>query len=175
MSVLISCLVSCLTAVAAMAETAPAPLGPEDDVLCPAEISSELFDELIGWIAINTSYDVSQTYRSPPEIFFCDTGALVPYDEGELLVDTMLDAVFDLRRRRVYLVFPWSPDDDFDVSVLLHELIHDVQHINRDWDCIGEPELEAYWLQDKWLSEKGLVSNFNWLAILQLSTCPKSE
>jgi hypothetical protein len=54
----------------------------------------------------------------------------------------------------------------------LHELIHDVQLLNRDWDCAGSTEWEAYRLQDQWLQEQGVILPFDWPAIRRLSECP---
>jgi hypothetical protein len=72
-------------------------------------------------------------------------------------------------------VQPWSPDSLVDRSVLLHELVHDVQLRNRDWDCTGAPEWEAYRLQDLWLQEHGVILPFDWPAIRRLSECPPEE
>ncbi len=135
------------------------------------QVSPELVKSLIGWVAVNTMYDVSMSYRSPPEITFCDVGETIDYEDGVLIVDPILGAAFDLSRRTIHLVRPWSADDQYDASVLLHELIHDIQLTNRDWDCIGQPELEAYWLQDKWLAEQGVRSGFDWPLIKRMSTC----
>lgn len=135
-------------------------------------VSRQLLDELIGWIALHTSYDVSQLYRDPPAISFCSVGEQIVYEGRQLFVEPELNAAFDLPNRRLHIVLPWSPENLFDRSVLLHELIHDVQLSNRDWPCIGAPEFEAYDLQDRWLLEHGIDHPFNWLAILTLSTCP---
>lgn len=137
----------------------------------PLVVGEQLFNELIAWIAINTSYDLSVVYNDPPTISFCQTGELIEYEHKELLVDTPLLAVFDREQRHIFLRQPWTFLDYFDQSILLHELIHDVQLQNRDWDCTGSPELEAYLLQDKWLFEKGIRYNFDWAMIRQLSDC----
>jgi len=142
------------------------------DIAVAGEIPPTLLDDLVGWIARNTDYDVSLTYRSPPTISLCEPGDTVTYEGADLIVDPALRAAYDLRARRIHLVAPWSPENPFDVSVLLHELIHDVQLANRGWDCIGAPELEAYWLQDKWLAERGIRPGFDWAAIRMLSRCP---
>jgi hypothetical protein len=142
------------------------------DTTISVSIPETLLDDLVGWIARNTDYDVSLTYRSPPAISLCEAGATIIYEGADLIVDPALRAAYDLRARRIHLVAPWSPENTFDVSVLLHELIHDVQLANRGWDCIGAPEFEAYWLQDKWLAERGIRPGFDWAAIWMLSRCP---
>ena len=163
-------------ATAAMADSECETFSTESLAPVPTEaIDRETLNQLIAWIALNTMYDVSLTYRSPPAITFCEIGEHVPYEETELLVDEMLGAVYDQQRRTIHLVQPWSSHDLHDLSTLLHELIHDVQLENREWSCTGEPELEAYWLQNKWLVERGEHLDIPWSAILELSTCPEGD
>ncbi len=137
----------------------------------PAVTRSAL-DGLIGWIALKTDYDLSVVYSHPPEIVFCQVGEIVDYEAEGLIVDEVLAAAYDLSRRRIYLVQPWTAEEPFDLSVLLHELIHAVQLDNRDWPCPGAPEWEAYRLQSLWLRERGIAVKFDWSAIYKLSRCP---
>lgn len=143
----------------------------EVDPQVPSVIGKQLFDEIIAWIAINTSYDVAQAYNDPPTISFCEIGDVIDYEQSDLLVDAALLAAFDRGRRHIFLTHPWSPVNLFDQSVLLHELIHDVQLQNRTWECVGAPESEAYLLQDKWLVEHGVRHPFDWQMIRLLSQC----
>ncbi len=138
----------------------------------PPAISRSDLDRLIGWIALKTDYDLSAVYRHPPEIVFCGIGEIVDYETDVLLVDEVLAAAYDLSRRRIYLVEPWTAEEPFDLSVLLHELIHAVQLENRDWPCLGAPEWEAYALQSLWLRERGIMLSFDWSTIYKLSQCP---
>ncbi len=141
----------------------------------PAQVSRQLFDELIGWIALNTSYDLLRAYRVPATMSFCEIDRVVPYQGTDLIVEKGLLAAYDVSRRHIFLVRPWSPLDRFDQSVLLHEMIHDVQLGNRDWNCVGEPELEAYLLQDRWLVERGIHHGFDWGMIHEWSDCSNSD
>ena len=159
----------CLWAVSALGQPTP------EDCAAPDFVPERLLTDLTVWIALNTMYDVSPIYPDPPQIVFCDVGEVVPYEEAEIIVDPVLRAAYDLRAQRIYLVRPWSLERDYDVSVLLHELIHAVQLGNRDWPCPGAPEFEAYWLQDKWLAQRNMDVGFDWSAIRRLSTCPGSE
>ncbi len=137
----------------------------------PKVVSEEILNDLIGWIAIHTSYDLLQAYQSPPTLSFCAVGEIVDYEGNGLLVEEGLWATFDHTNRHIYLVRPWSLFNVFDQSTLLHEMIHDIQLSNREWDCLGAPELEAYLLQDKWLQEHGIYHQFNWPAIIRMSQC----
>ena len=144
---------------------------PEDCAQWPA-IPENLISDLTGWIALHTMYDVGELHRSPPEIAFCSVGDWIEYEEGELRVEPELRAAYSHPADRIYLVLPWSADDPYDRSVLLHELIHKVQLANRDWPCVGAPELEAYMLQAEYLGTYGIDPGFDWRSIFLLSLCP---
>lgn len=137
----------------------------------PAMIGQRLFNELIAWIAINTSYDLSTVYRDPPTISFCQIGDVIPYERSNLVVDASLLAVFDQDRRHISLRRPWTILSYFDQSVLLHELVHDAQLQAGEGECPGDKEREAYLLQDKWLFERGVNYSFDWAMIARLSAC----
>lgn len=169
-------LVGLCTAVPAFAlepdEACPVPPPVASDPKALPLVTKAILDELVGWIAIHTSYDVSVTYRNPPTITFCEVGDTVEYEDRNILIDETLRAAYDAQDRHIHIVLPWSGDEIYDRSVLLHELIHDVQLQNREWECIGAPEWEAYHLQDKWLREHGIYHDFDWLVIYMLSRCP---
>lgn len=141
--------------------------------LKPISVSENITNELIGWIALHTMYDVSLLFNEPPKITFCEIGDMIDYEASTIRVEPFLSAAFNLPEREIYLVMPWSQDDPYDRSVLLHELIHDVQLSNRDWPCVGAPEMEAYRLQAKYLAENGVKPDFDWAGIYALSRCPK--
>ena len=164
-------LIACALLALAQAVSADAPCGPGP---AAQQVPEVLLDELVGWIATHTMYDVGVTWRDPPEIAFCTVGEIIAYEGRDLVVDPALRAAYDLPARRIHLVEPWSPDSLADRSVLLHELIHDVQLLNRDWPCLAAPEWEAYRLQDLWLQEQGVILPFDWPAIRRLSECPEA-
>ena len=128
---------------------------------------------LLAWIADVTDYDVSASLADPPEIDFCDTGDWVAYEGDSVLVEDSLRAVYDLTRRRILIVRPFDAGQPRDLSVLLHELVHDVQYLNRSWDCPNATEWQAYKLQEQWLAEQGIDAGFDWLQIYFLSRCPR--
>ncbi|NNJ66639.1 MAG: hypothetical protein HKP54_01245 [Boseongicola sp.] len=167
----------CLAASVLLATDAMAADQPELDCDAPAPqvqtpVTRADLNLLIGWIALKTEYDLTSVYRNPPEIVFCDVGDVVDYEAEGLLVDELLSATYDLSRRRITLVQPWTAEDPYDLSVLLHEVIHAVQLDNRDWPCIGAPEWEAYNLQALWLAEHGVLPVFDWDFVFTLSQCP---
>ena len=135
--------------------------------------SPELMRTLTQWIGAHTDYDITRSLRTPPSVSFCMTGETIRYEGHDLLVDPELRAAYDLSARRIFLVRPWQADNPNDVSALLHELIHDVQPLNRDWPCIGAPEWEAYSLQEQWLQARGIDPGFDWMSIYMWSRCPR--
>lgn len=141
----------------------------------PTTVSEKVINDLTGWIALHTSYDVSLLYTDPPMISFCNVGDTIDHEAATIIVEPFLRAAYNLPEREIHLVAPWSEQDPYDRSVLLHEMIHDVQLSNREWACIGAPEMEAYLLQARYLEEQGLSPNFDWQSIYTLSRCPKTD
>lgn len=127
--------------------------------------------DLLEWIGRHTEYDISKALLDPPTVSFCEPGAVIAYEGKSFVVPDKLKAAYDEKRRQIFLVTPWSGSSSMDLSALLHELIHDVQFMNRTWSCQREAEWEAYKLQELWLAEQGEVSGFNWVQILISSRC----
>ena len=130
-----------------------------------------LVHELLDWIEEATDYDVGRARAHPPLILFCDAGDALDYPGGGTLIQPGEGGVYDYAARVIYLVAPWDPGDTWQRSVLLHELVHDVQFLNRHWECPNASEMEAYTLQDAWLKEQGVTHDFDWLAIWFWSKC----
>ena len=129
--------------------------------------------QLIGWIADHLDYDMSRLKPAPPTIRFCVVGETIHYEGRDLLVEDNLRAAYDRSARVIQLVAPWDADKLEDQSVLLHELIHDVQLQSRTWDCPQQPEYEAYQMQAEWLQEHGLAVPFDLAQIFIRSRCPR--
>ena len=145
--------------------------GDDDAADGGPSVSEEILSELIRWIGNRTDYDISRTLHHLPTVSFCDPKTEISYEGETIIVDPMIGAAYDMEVRHIHLVRPWSPSNTRDLSTLLHELIHDIQYLNRTWSCNGEPEWEAYKLQEAWLEEQGVQSDFNWPLILLLSRC----
>jgi hypothetical protein len=79
--------------------------------------------------------------------------------------------LYDEQSGAIWLVRPWDNRNPYDVSVLLHELIHHRQAVAGHWYCAGAQELPAYRLQQTWLAELGLEPNVNWIAVVLESSC----
>lgn len=128
---------------------------------------------LLDWIAEHTDYDTAITANDLPIAVVCAVGDVIDYAHEATIVDEGINGLYDFEDRRIYLIEPWEIGDLRDRSVLLHELVHAVQLDNREWDCIGAPEWEAYKLQEAWLAEHGLDADFDWMRIYFQSRCAK--
>lgn len=66
-------------------------------------------------------------------------------------------AYYDPLRDEIVLPQGWRVDDPFDVSILVHELVHFMQaKAGRRYPCPGAREKEAYAAQAAWLESQGL-------------------
>ncbi|MEM8797950.1 MAG: DUF6647 family protein [Pseudomonadota bacterium] len=165
-----STLFGCLVIIALVAAgTLPFPARAKD---C-SQPTHETIIELYEWIEAKTDYDLSKPKAEPPEILFCAVGEDIPYEDRRMVVEPNDLGVYDPINRRIYLVGSWSETRLEDVAVLLHELVHDVQFVNRTWECPNQSEWEAYKLHELWLSEKGIDAGFDWTRIYFRSKCPR--
>jgi hypothetical protein len=78
----------------------------------------------------------------------------------------------------VHLPTGWNSTKIYDRAMLLHELVHHVQEINRvPSQCNAERERQAYDLTLEWLRNEGVADpyallNLDELTITILSSCP---
>jgi len=152
-----------LGSIVAAEETTTNGLDPSPKLL------ATLVSDLDRWL------DDRCTYVHPddegPAIGFIDAGTEIMVGNELCKITEDTRGFYDPERLKVFLVRPWDPADTFDVSVLLHELIHYRQE-QYDWRCVAEMERPAYRLQEEWLTEQGVEYDFNWLVIYRLSRCP---
>ena len=130
-----------------------------------------LVSVLVHWVGKHTQYDISGALLKPPTISFCKIGDEISYERKDLIVEQPVVAMYDVKERRIYLVRPWTAKNVRHVSTLLHEIVHDVQLLNKRWPCWGDAEREAYRLQERWLKEQGQDPDFNWTEIFLRTRC----
>jgi len=67
----------------------------------------------------------------------------------------------------------WDPEDPFQLSLLVHELVHHAQRYMKGvyWPCPNAQETQAYTLQNKWLNQRGHGSFVNAAWIQRVASC----
>ena len=71
---------------------------------------------------------------------------------------------------KIWLKNGWDINDPADQSILLHELVHYMQDANgMFYDCMGDKERLAYYIQEKWLEEKHGISIYDAIGLSPLS------
>ena len=128
------------------------------------------------WIVAHTGW----TVRVAPGIRFVRRKQLVEmYAGGNENAKTMdIGALYSPEHQMIYLSTEWNPDDLHDRAILLHELIHHLQKVNKiKSECPSRREFEVYSLEISWLREKGIkepykVLRINDVFMLTLSQCP---
>lgn len=76
------------------------------------------------------------------------TGAVIKFENTRKLV-----ALYDNRNKIIYLSDRWTGRTVADTSVIVHEMVHHLQHVaGLQFSCPAEREKLAYEAQAKWLA-----------------------
>ena len=111
-----------------------------------------LLDALVSWLSVN--FDLQASYAHP-KIAFVSAERIGALRLGIGSADGRRDvvAVYVDRERTILLPQGWTGRSPADVSVLVHELVHHLQNLDkRSYDCPQQREKLAYEAQEKWLS-----------------------
>ena len=138
-------------------------------------VDRTLVVHLLIWIQNHSTYDILSTLRDPPTVMLRRYGEVISYEGQEIVVHKTLLGAYDKQANIIILTTPWSDSNTYNISTLLHELIHFIQSNTREWDCWGKAELEAYKLQEAYLIEHNETPQFNWLKILMSSDCKRRD
>ena len=109
------------------------------------------------WLGANSDFNVNMDV---PVVMFLPQERMeqIYYKEREKHGD--LHAFYDTDHDTIVLPDTWDRREPWDLSVLLHEIIHYVQDQNEiQFNCTREMEGPAYPLQQKYLRE---VHEFDW-------------
>ena len=131
----------------------------------------EIITALMIWIGANSSLD---TLVEIPQVIFLPQEQMesLYYSAGNKKTGT-LHGFYNTKQDVVILPDTWDRRKGWDLSVLLHEVIHYVQDMNGiTFQCLAEMEKDTWPLQQKYLKE---VHNIDWeydkLWYVLTSTC----
>jgi len=147
-------LTATLTLQGAWAGQPPPPASAESS----APATSGLVSEFMDWISERTGDGLKPcplprvNHTTSAEIARKWYGWAMP--EGHVV---KVLALYEHPQKTIYLSSAFDADALLDKSVLLHEVVHMLQHCNGiAFECHAASEPQAYELQAKWLEEQGV-------------------
>jgi len=149
------------------AEPGGTPLVARSDVAPTAGVTQALLRDIINWLAEH--FDLPATDDLPGVAFTTPArmdalryrGLLNRHDQSGAESNTV--AVYDPTSATIYLREGWRGATPAEMSVLVHEVVHHLQHIaNHPYACSNEREKLAYRAQERWLQrfDRSLASEF---------------
>jgi hypothetical protein len=132
---------------------------------------------LIAWIAAHSTMAAA----GPPDIHFVPKpamNALYFRDQGKREA-FQVEGFYLPDKSTVYLPDSWRLTDLRDQSILLHELVHHLQAVNKvHMSCPQALERQAYQLQLEWLRDNGIEHPYDFagldvLAVIIATACPE--
>jgi hypothetical protein len=132
-----------------------------------ATVMPVLLRDIVTWLSLN--FDLPATERLPNIAFTSPArmtalryrGLLSHHDQRDAGSDIV--AVYDSATETIHLPDGWRGAMPAELSVLVHEVVHHLQHRARlPYACPEEREKLAYQAQDRWLHrfERTLFSEF---------------
>jgi len=131
------------------------------------DIDPALIEQIDAWI--DTATDLPAA-AGPVRIAFADAAEVAVPGELASAIGRRPRGLYDPATQTITLVRPWSAGDPQDLSVLVHELIHQRQG-SKHYYCEAAKEHAAYHAQKVWLAERGLPLEVNWIAVVLASSC----
>ena len=120
---------------------------------------------LTAWIVKKTGWALGDA----PPVHFIPFAELVKFFTGGKPTTSQIEALYSEQEHSIYLPDSWRPDALRDRSILLHELVHHLQYLNKvKVTCSSEYELQAVKLQVTWLLEQGVEDPLHLLGINEL-------
>tara|TARA_Y100000389_G_scaffold141626_1_gene139548 strand:- start:85 stop:501 length:417 start_codon:yes stop_codon:yes gene_type:complete len=130
----------------------------------------EIITALLIWLGANSDFNVNMDI---PVVLFLPQDQMEQRYFGDTENHGELHGFYDIEKNIIILPNTWDRRDPWDLSVLLHEMIHYVQDQNEtEFNCTAEMEKDSWPLQQKYLLE---IHNFKWdydkLWYLMVSSC----
>ena len=135
----------------------------------------EILIALMIWIGANTDYNTDvplpvvefKTQVEMESLYYGERKR----EEGDLY------GFYNLKKNIIILPDTWDSARPFDLGLLVHEMIHYLQDVNKiQFQCVAEMEADAWPLQKQYLEN---VHEFHWeyngLWHLMISQCSTSQ
>ena len=121
-------------------------------------IMKEIITALMIWLGANSDFNVNMDI--PTVMFLPQDKMEQQYYKGRKHADVNLHAFYDTENDIIVLPDTWDRRKPWDLSVLLHEIIHYVQDQNHiQFNCVQEMEAKTWPLQQKYLQQ---VHDVDW-------------
>jgi hypothetical protein len=118
----------------------------------------EIITALLIWLGANSDFNVDMDI--PLIVFLPQAEMEQRYYKGRKHADVNLHAFYDTENDIIVLPDTWDRRKPWDLSVLLHEIIHYVQDQNEvRFNCVQEMEVKTWPLQQKYLQQ---VHDVDW-------------
>ena len=122
---------------------------------------TELLNAIVLWISINLAvpavYDHPHIEYAPPAKMIAMRLRGLPTTAQETLLPSQIPdvvAIYDDEKRTIFLPEGWTGKTPAELSVLVHEMVHHLQNVNKEkFECPAAREKPAYLAQDKWLKQ----------------------
>ena len=129
-----------------------------------------------AWLAVKTGWEA----RAAPALQFVEPAQLAKmYFGNDVAADRICPtALYSIARHTVYLSTAWNQDNLHDRSVLLHELVHHLQVLDKvKVDCPALYDRQAFHWQAVWLRAQGIRDPYAFLKldefmIYTMTSCP---
>jgi len=130
----------------------------------------EIITSLLIWIGANSDLTVNMDI---PMVLFLPQDQMEQRYFGDVENHGDLHAFYDMDKNTIILPDTWDRRRPWDLSVLLHEIVHYVQdHNSIQYNCTAEMEKESWPLQAKYLQEvHGIKWDYDRLWYLMVSAC----
>lgn len=139
-------------------------------------LDPDIVPRMIAWLAVKTGWEA----RAAPALQFVEPAQLAKmYFGNDVAADRICPtALYSIARHTVYLSTAWNQDNLHDRSVLLHELVHHLQVLDKvKVDCPALYDRQAFHWQAVWLRAQGIRDPYAFLKldefmIYTMTSCP---
>ena len=133
----------------------------------------EILTALMIWLGANTPFDVNHDI---PKVLFLSQDQMEDLyytNEEKDNFPNQLHGLYDKDSDTIILPDNWDRRDPWDLGVLVHEMVHYLQDMNKiKFECTAQMEKDAWPIQQRYLKEKhNFVWDYDGLWYLAISTC----